>query len=104
MSRNVISITEFFTALDAPLRNRMWSWGALTDSTNAVVFRVWDDESEIINGKRRISIEEAVMLAALFETDSDFWINVQASHDRWEAQQLMVEKSSVQPIRALLAG
>lgn len=51
MSRNVISITEFFTALDAPLRNRMWSWGALTDSTNAVVFRVWDDESETINGK-----------------------------------------------------
>ncbi|PHM54997.1 helix-turn-helix transcriptional regulator [Xenorhabdus hominickii] len=42
---------------------------------------------EIISGKRRISIEEAVMLAALFETDSDFWINVQTNHDRWEARQ-----------------
>ncbi|AHM76586.2 HigA family addiction module antitoxin [Yersinia hibernica] len=60
--------------------------------------------AEIISGKRRISIEEAVMLAALFETDSDFWINVQASHDRWEARQLMAEKTSVQPIKALLAG
>lgn len=29
--------------------------------------------AEIINGKRRISIEEAVMLVALLETDSDFW-------------------------------
>ncbi|MBD2780843.1 HigA family addiction module antidote protein [Xenorhabdus sp. 42] len=59
--------------------------------------------AEIINGKRRISIEEAVMLAALFETDADFWINVQASHDRWEARQLMAQKMSTQPIKALLA-
>ncbi len=43
------------------------------------------------------------MLAALFETDSDFWINVQASHDRWEARQLMAQKTSVKPITALLA-
>ncbi|PHM39157.1 Virulence-associated protein a [Xenorhabdus mauleonii] len=59
--------------------------------------------AEIINGKRRISIEEAVMLAALFETDADFWINVQATHDRWEARQLMAQKMSTQPIKALLA-
>ncbi|PHM69508.1 HigA family addiction module antitoxin [Xenorhabdus sp. KJ12.1] len=59
--------------------------------------------AEIISGKRRLSIEEAVTLAALFETDSDFWINVQASHDRWEARQLMTQKTNIKPIKALLA-
>ncbi|WP_426577080.1 HigA family addiction module antitoxin [Xenorhabdus stockiae] len=59
--------------------------------------------AEIISGKRRISIDEAVMLAALFETDADFWINVQANHDRWEALQLMAQKTSVKPFTALLA-
>lgn len=60
--------------------------------------------AKITGGKRRISIEESVMLSALFETESDFWINVQANHDRWEARQLMVNKSNVKPIRALLTG
>lgn len=60
--------------------------------------------AEIISGKRRISIEESVMLAALFETDSDFWINVQASHDRWEARQIMAAKTDLKSIKALLAG
>ncbi|MCC8379091.1 HigA family addiction module antitoxin [Xenorhabdus sp. PB30.3] len=59
--------------------------------------------AEIISGKRRISIDEAVMLAALFETDADFWINVQANHDRWEARQLMAQKTGVKPFTALLA-
>ncbi|WP_426575390.1 HigA family addiction module antitoxin (plasmid) [Xenorhabdus stockiae] len=56
--------------------------------------------AEIISGKRRISIDETVMLAALFETDADFWINVQANHDRWEARQLMAQKTNVKPFTA----
>ncbi|AVX39919.1 HigA family addiction module antitoxin [Yersinia massiliensis] len=59
--------------------------------------------AEILSGKRRISIEESVMLAALFETDPDFWINVQAGHDRWEARQMMATKTDLKPFRALLA-
>jgi putative transposase len=45
--------------------------------------------SQIVNGQRRLSIDEAVQLAVLFELDDDFWINLQAAHDRWEARQLM---------------
>lgn len=44
------------------------------------------------------------MLLALFKTDSDFLINVQFSDGSYEARQLMAEKYSVQPIRALFAG
>lgn len=44
--------------------------------------------SQIINNKRRISIEEAVKLSTLFQTEYDFWLNLQASHDRWEARQM----------------
>lgn len=42
--------------------------------------------NQIVNDQRRINLNEAVLLAGLFETDTDFWINVQAAHDRWEAQ------------------
>lgn len=51
MSRNTIPITEFFNQLDAPLRNRMWSWGALTTLKNEVVLRVWWDERKVLDDK-----------------------------------------------------
>lgn len=41
---------------------------------------------QIINNIRRISVAEAAALVALFETDEDFWINIQAVHDRWESR------------------
>lgn len=44
---------------------------------------------QIVNNSRRISVSEASELAGLFETDDDFWINVQAAHDRWESSQLL---------------
>lgn len=43
---------------------------------------------QIINNSRRLSVQEATQLAALFELDLDFWINLQAMHDRWEARNL----------------
>ncbi|HIC1896488.1 TPA: HigA family addiction module antitoxin [Citrobacter freundii] len=57
---------------------------------------------QIVNNIRRISVEEAALLAALFETDDDFWINVQAAHDRWEVRQILSART-VQPISEILA-
>ena len=45
--------------------------------------------NQIVNDQRRLNLDEAVLLAGLFETDPDFWINVQAAHDRWEAQAMV---------------
>lgn len=46
---------------------------------------------QIVNNTRRLSVSEASVLAGLFETDGDFWINVQAAHDRWEGRQLLLQ-------------
>lgn len=47
---------------------------------------------QIVNNSRRISVAEAAALAALFETDEDFWINVQAAHDRWESRKILASQ------------
>lgn len=57
---------------------------------------------QIVNNSRRISVAEAATLAALFETDEDFWINVQAAHDRWESRQILATGVR-QPIHERLA-
>ncbi|WLS81169.1 HigA family addiction module antitoxin (plasmid) [Erwinia pyri] len=56
---------------------------------------------QIVNNTRRVSVTEASELAGLFETDDDFWINVQAAHDRWEARQITAQRH-FQPITLML--
>ena len=41
-----MTITELFRSLDAPLRNRVWSWGAATPDGSKVYLRVWKHEIE----------------------------------------------------------
>jgi hypothetical protein len=55
-----LAITDFFKSIDAPLHNYVWSWGAVTAASNDVVFRVWNDEGEIIDSKKhfRLSLHE----------------------------------------------
>lgn len=57
---------------------------------------------QIIHNTRRISVIEAAQLAALFEVDEDFWINVQASHDRWEVRHI-IESNIYKPITLVTA-
>lgn len=52
---------------------------------------------QIVNNSRRISLEEAATLARLFETDDDFWINIQAAHDRWQIKKIIASQNT-QPI------
>ncbi|MFA5258219.1 MAG: HigA family addiction module antitoxin [Opitutales bacterium] len=37
--------------------------------------------SEIVNGKRRISAEHAIRLAAFFGTSPEMWLHLQADYD-----------------------
>ncbi|KAA1176963.1 HigA family addiction module antitoxin [Photorhabdus heterorhabditis] len=59
--------------------------------------------SQIVNHSRRLSVEEATQLAGLFETDEDFWINLQAAHDRWESRQISARKHYT-PITVILSA
>lgn len=54
---------------------------------------------EIIGNKRPLSLNEAVLLSGLLELDSDFWINVQANHDRWLAKR-MFKNQSIKPLKS----
>ncbi len=56
--------------------------------------------SRIISGRRRISVDEALLLSDLFEVDEDFWLNLQSSHDRWEARVKRAQRPRHCPISA----
>jgi len=43
----------------------------------------------IINGKRGITPETALLLARAFETTAEFWMNLQTKYDLWMAQRSM---------------
>lgn len=58
--------------------------------------------NQIVNNHRRLSVDEAVLLARLFEVDDHFWVNVQAVHDRWLAKQISA-KLEVPSLAQLLA-
>lgn len=40
--------------------------------------------NELINGKRDFTIEYAMMIEAALGIDSDFWINQQATYNKWK--------------------
>jgi addiction module HigA family antidote len=43
--------------------------------------------SEIINGKRAITPETALVLSDTFGTTAEFWLNLQLAVDLWQAKQ-----------------
>ncbi len=42
--------------------------------------------NEIVNGKRNISVEYALLLEAALGIDADFWLNLQQAYDKDEAK------------------
>lgn len=60
--------------------------------------------SLLVNGKRSLGIHEAVLLSGLFETSVEFWMNLQAAHDRWEAQKDKENYSTIRPILEVIAA
>lgn len=43
----------------------------------------------LINGKRGVTAETALLLAKIFKTSPQFWMSLQAAYDLWQAQQKM---------------
>jgi len=41
--------------------------------------------NELCNNRRAITADTALMLARVFATSADFWINVQKRNELWEA-------------------
>lgn len=51
MGRASMSPSELFRRLGAPLKNVVWSWGAVRSSDNTVFLRVWQDRERKVDGK-----------------------------------------------------
>jgi addiction module HigA family antidote len=43
----------------------------------------------LINGKRDMTAETAILLSRVLKTSSEFWMNLQVSYDLYEAQRAM---------------
>ena len=53
-----MSITKHFKKLGAPLKNRVWSWGAISNQSSEIFLRVWQDEIRIIEGKTCVRLTD----------------------------------------------
>lgn len=47
----------------------------------------------IIAGRRAVTAETAILLANVFKTSPEFWMNLQTAVDLWEARQKLKEAS-----------
>lgn len=43
----------------------------------------------LINGKRDMTAETAILLSRVLKTSSEFWMNLQVAHDLFEARRAM---------------
>ncbi len=46
---------------------------------------------QLMQGKRRLSAAEAAALGDLFGMRAEFWLNLQAAHDRWEERKASLD-------------
>ncbi|CAG0949978.1 putative HTH-type transcriptional regulator YddM [Burkholderiales bacterium] len=82
------------------LKDGVFSEGtvSITDAAGALgVTRV--ALSRVLNGRAAISAEMAVRLGTWLGTGAEVWINMQAQHDLWKAEQAL--KRQVAKIRPL---
>jgi addiction module HigA family antidote len=56
---------------------------ALAERMNVPIQRI----NTLINGKRGVTAETALLLAKIFDTTPQFWMNLQTNCDLWDAQQ-----------------
>lgn len=56
--------------------------------------------SDIANGKRDVTVDTAIRLAAYFGTTPEFWLNLQASHSlsKFKAEQGDAVTAAVRPL------
>jgi addiction module HigA family antidote len=68
--------------LEEFLRPKGMTQVQLAERMNVPVQRV----NTLIGGKRGVTAETAVLLARVFETSAEFWMNLQASVDLYDAE------------------
>lgn len=56
--------------------------------------------NEIVMGKRSVTAETAVLMAALTRTSPQFWLHLQAEHDVWHA----IRRIDTSNVRAAAIG
>ena len=49
----------------------------------------------IINGKRALTAETAVLLAGRFKTSAGFWMNFQTRYDLYQAREKLLHRSAI---------
>lgn len=51
----------------------------------------------IVNGKRGITAETAILLAEVLDTTPEFWMGLQVDHDLWHARRKREARKSREP-------
>jgi addiction module HigA family antidote len=57
--------------------------------------------NELCNGRRTVTAPTALILARVFGTSPDFWLNVQRRSDLWEAMHSPRERERIKRARRL---
>ena len=47
--------------------------------------------NSIVNGKRGVTPETAILFARFFETTAEFWMNLQTQYDLWFAERALTK-------------
>ncbi|HEX9576620.1 MAG TPA: HigA family addiction module antitoxin [Myxococcales bacterium] len=61
---------------------------ALADQLGVPIQRI----NTLVNGKRGVTPETAILLARFFETSPEFWMNLQTQHDLWMARRALAAR------------
>lgn len=48
--------------------------------------------NDLVNGRRGITAETAILLARILKTSEEFWMNLQVNRDLWVARKKLVKK------------
>ena len=57
--------------------------------------------NELCTGKRAVTVDTALMLAKVFESTADFWLNQQRRTDVWAAMHTPKRKARIERARSL---
>jgi addiction module HigA family antidote len=61
---------------------------ALADRLGVPIQRI----NTLVNGKRGVTPETAILLARFFETSPEFWMSLQTQHDLWMARRALAAR------------
>ena len=64
--------------------------GQLAEKMGVPIQRV----NMVVNGRRAITADTALLLARIFGTSPEFWMNLQAAWDLWHARERLAKSSA----------